>query len=60
MNLIYVYSLSFTLLGSFYAANGYGISQVGAEKVVKPDTLPHGLNTQNIMKQSKVIVKRMD
>ena len=40
MNLIYVYSLNFTLLGSFYAANGYGIGQVGEVEGVKPDTLP--------------------
>jgi hypothetical protein len=68
MNLIYVYSLNFILLGSFYAANGYGISQVGAGLFVKPNTLPeferherlHQVDFSSIMKQSKVIVKRMD
>ena len=60
MNLIHVYSLKFNLLGSFYASNGYGISQVGAGEFVKPDTLPDEVKTNFIMKQSKVIVKRMD
>lgn len=60
MNLIYVYSLNFTLLGSFYAANGYGIGQVGEVEGVKPDTLPDQVKTRFMMKQSKVIVKRMD
>jgi hypothetical protein len=69
MNLIYIYSLNFTLLGSFYASNGYGINQVGAGEFVKPRTLPefvlqerlpNGYKTSCIMKQNKVIVKRMD
>jgi len=60
MNLIHVYSLKFNLLGSFYASNGYGIDQVGAGEFVKPDTLPDEVKTNFIMKQTKVIVKRMD
>jgi hypothetical protein len=60
MNLIYVYSLKFNLLGSFYASNGYGIDQVGAAEFIKPDALPDEVKTNFIMKQTKVIVKRMD
>jgi hypothetical protein len=68
MNLIYVYSLNYILLGSFYAASGYGISQEGAQRVVNPNTLGEIQRNErlsqvvfsSIMKQSKVIVKRMD
>ena len=60
MNLIYVYSMNFNLLAMFHAANGYGIDQVGSGMFVAPGSLPKEAQTRLVMKQKKVIVKRMD
>jgi hypothetical protein len=60
MSLIYIYSLDFSLLGQFYAANGYGIDQVGGGLFVAPGSLPKEVQTPFVMKQKKVIVKRMN
>jgi len=60
MNLIYIYSMKYELLGQFHAGNGYGIKTICGILVVDPSTLPNETQTNLVRKQKRVIVKRMD